>query len=193
MQDPQKAGVPSEPPIKRLETARFVLDPLALADYPWVIGLYGDAEVMRYIGNGSPRSEPESREKLDWLLEQAGRLGFGFWVVRERASRQPVGGAMLMVRSPGSKVELGFVLARAAWGRGIATEAARALVDHAFETLGVPELEAFTHPDNAASGGVLRKAGMTDEGLATGPYGDVDRRYAISREQWRSARLLSRG
>src|SRR5256885_15785287 len=44
MQDPQKAGVPSEPPMKRLETATLVLDPLALADYPWVIGLYGDAE-----------------------------------------------------------------------------------------------------------------------------------------------------
>jgi [ribosomal protein S5]-alanine N-acetyltransferase len=171
----------------RLETAKLLLEPLTPADYPWVIGMYADAEVMRYIGNG-PRSEQESREKLDWLLEQAGRLGFGYWVVRDRRTREPLGGAMLMVRAPGAKVELGFALARVAWGRGIATEAARELVRHAFETLDVPELEAFTHPDNAPSGAVLRKAGMSEKGLATGPYGDVDRRFSITREEWRPAR-----
>jgi RimJ/RimL family protein N-acetyltransferase len=173
--------------MERLETAKLLLEPLTPADYPWVIGLYADAEVMRYIGNG-PRSEQESRQKLDWLFDQAGRLGFGYWVVRNRKTREPLGGAMLMVRATGAKVELGFALARAAWGRGIATEAARALIDHAFETLDVPELEAFTHPDNAASGAVLRKAGMSEKGLATGPYGDVDRRFAIAREEWRPAR-----
>jgi RimJ/RimL family protein N-acetyltransferase len=176
--------------LERLETAKLLLEPLTPADYPWVIGLYADAEVMRYIGDG-PRTEEESRQKLDWLLEQAGRLGFGYWVVRDRESREPVGGAMLMVRSPGAKVEIGFALARAAWGRGIATEAACAVIDHAFRTLEVPELEAFTHPDNTASGAVLRKAGMADKGLATGPYGDVDRRYAITRNEWRSARPAS--
>ena len=172
----------------RLQTPKLLLEPLTAADYPWVIGLYADAEVMRYIGNGSPRSEQQSRQRLDWFLDQAGRLGFGYWMVLDRASREPLGGAMLMVRTPGAKVELGFALARAAWGRGIATEAACALIDHAFEALGVPELEAFAHPDNAASGAVLRKAGMIETGLTTGPYGDVDRRFAITREEWRSAR-----
>src|SRR5437763_7383436 len=105
----------------RLETAKLLLEPLTTADYPWVIGLYADAEVMRYIGNG-PRSEQESRQKLDWLLDQAGRLGFGYWVLRDRNTREPLGGAMLMVRSPGATVELGFALARAAWGRGHRTE-----------------------------------------------------------------------
>ena len=174
--------------MERLETGRLLLDPLTAADYPWMIGLYADAEVMRYIANGGPRTEHESRERLDWYLQQANQLGLGCWVVRGRDSGEPLGGAMLMVRSPGAKVEMGFALARSAWGRGIATEAARALIDHAFETLDIPELEAFTHPDNAASGTVLRKAGMTEAGLATGPYGDVDRRYAIARDEWRSAR-----
>ncbi|MFL5364064.1 MAG: GNAT family N-acetyltransferase, partial [Myxococcales bacterium] len=62
------------------------------------------------------------------------------------------------------------------------------LVDHAFDGIGVPEVEAFTHQENAASGAVLRKIGMRDTGLSTGPYGHVDRRYAITREEWRSAR-----
>jgi RimJ/RimL family protein N-acetyltransferase len=173
--------------MESLATESLLLEPLTLADYPYVIDLYGDAEVMRYIGNG-PRSEAETRKRLDWFLDQAERLGFGYWVVRDRATREPVGGAMLMVRSPGSKMELGFALARASWGRGLATEAAQALVDYAFDRIGVPEVEAFTHQENTASGAVLRKAGMRDTGLSTGPYGHVDRRYAITREEWRSAR-----
>jgi ribosomal-protein-alanine N-acetyltransferase len=170
-----------------LATRSLLLEPLTLADYPWVIDLYGDAEVMRYIGNG-PRTETETRQRLDWLYDQARRLGFGYWVLRDRATREPLGGAMLMVRSTGSKMELGFALARAAWGRGLATEAAQALVDHAFDGIGVPEVEAFTHQENAASGAVLRKIGMRDTGLSTGPYGHLDRRYAIAREEWRPSR-----
>ncbi|MFL5247087.1 MAG: GNAT family N-acetyltransferase [Myxococcales bacterium] len=173
--------------MERLATRSLLLEPLTSADYPWVVDLYGDAEVMRYIGNG-PRTESETRQRLDWLFDQGRQLGFGYWVLRDRATREPLGGAMLMVRSPGSKMELGFALARAAWGRGLATEAAQALLDHAFDGIGVPEVEAFTHQENAASGAVLRKVGMRDTGVATGPYGHVDRRYAITREEWRSAR-----
>jgi RimJ/RimL family protein N-acetyltransferase len=170
-----------------LTTRSLVLEPLKQADYPYVVQLYEDPEVMRYIGNG-PRAATETRQRLDWFLDQAEQAGFGYWVVRDRATREPLGGAMLMVRSPGSKMELGFALARTAWGRGVATEAAQALIDHAFEAIGVPEVEAFTHQDNAASGAVLRKAGLRDAGLSTGPYGHVDRRYAITREEWRSTR-----
>jgi RimJ/RimL family protein N-acetyltransferase len=178
---PQQA---SSQPMERLATRSLLLEPLTLADYAWVVDLYSDAEVMRYIGNG-PRPETETRNRLDWFLDQAKHLGFGYWVMRDRATGEPLGGAMLMVRSPGSKIELGFALARASWGRGLATEAAQALVDHAFDRIGVPELEAFTHQENTASGAVLRKAGMRDTGLSTGPYGHVDRRYAITREEWR--------
>jgi RimJ/RimL family protein N-acetyltransferase len=88
-------------------------------------------------------------------------------------------------------VELGFALARSAWGKGFATEAARALVDHAFRDLGIPLLQAFIDPGNAASGAVLRKAGLRDEGLTTGPYGGTDRRFALTREEWLSAARTS--
>src|SRR5256885_7583825 len=141
---------PFETTMDPLETPKLLLEPLTASDYPWVIGLYADGEVMRYIGDGKPRPEQQSRERLDWFLDQAARRGFGYWMVRDRATGEAVGGAMLMVRTPGAKVEIGFAFARTAWGRGIATEAARALIDHAFETPGVPELEAFTHPANTA-------------------------------------------
>jgi RimJ/RimL family protein N-acetyltransferase len=167
----------------RLESPSLLLEPLSPADYGWLCALYADAEVMRYIGTGV-RSEQQSRANLDALAAQAERLGFGYWVVRDRGSGERLGGAALMVRREGLPVELGFLFARVAWGRGVATEAARALVAHAFGVLRLPELQAFIDVANAASGAVLRKAGLRDKGLATGPYLTVDRRFALTREEW---------
>jgi [ribosomal protein S5]-alanine N-acetyltransferase len=167
----------------RLQSASLLLDPLAPADYGWLCALYADAEVMRYIGTGV-RSEEHSRANLDALRAQAKRLGFGYWVVRARGSGERLGGAALMVRSEESPVELGFLFARAAWGKGVATEAARTLVAHAFGVLELPELQAFIDVNNLASGAVLRKAGLRDAGLATGPYLGIDRRFHLTREEW---------
>ncbi|HTO96275.1 MAG TPA: GNAT family N-acetyltransferase [Myxococcales bacterium] len=171
----------------RLRSPSLLLDPLDREDYPWICALYADPEVMRFIGSGV-RSEQQSRTNLDALLAQAERLGFGYWMVRERETAERVGGALLIVRREGTPVELGFAFARAFWGKGFATEAARALVDHAFGDLRIPLLQAFTDVDNAASGAVLRKAGFRDAGLTAGPYGGTDRRFVLTREEWLAAR-----
>lgn len=167
-----------------LRTRLLLLDPLSRDDYPWLCAVYADAEVMRYIGSGV-RSEENCHKALDAALAQAQRLGFGYWVLRERATGDRVGGAMLMIRREGAPVELGFLFARNAWGRGFATEAARAVLGHAFEALRIPEIQAFTDVENAASMAVLRKVGFRDDGLCTGPYGSTDRRFSIRREDWR--------
>src|SRR5437016_764978 len=167
----------------RLRTECVLLDPLAREDFAWLFALYADAEVMRYIGRG-PRTEEESRRNLDWLLSHGERLPFGYWVLRDPATRDRLGGAVLMRRRPGTPVELGFMLARPAWGRGLGTEVAPALVTHAFASLQLPELQAFTDVENAASGNVLRKAGFRDTGLCPGPYGGIDRRFELTRESW---------
>ena len=176
----------------RLQTESVLLDPLMRDDYAWLFALYADAEVMRYIGRG-PRSEEESRRNLDWLLAHGERLPFGYWVLRDRATSQRLGGAVLMIRREGSPIELGFMLARPAWGRGLATQVAQALVAHAFADLRLPELQAFTDVENAASGAVLRKAGLRDAGLCPGPYGRIDRRFELTREEWLSGRAPRAG
>jgi RimJ/RimL family protein N-acetyltransferase len=171
--------------MEQLLTESLQLDPLTRDDYPWLCALYADPEVMRYIGSGV-RTEEQSLASLDFLLAQAARLPYGYWVVRELVSAERVGGALLVVRREGTPVELGFVLSRASWGRGFATQVARSLVAHAFGVLQVPELQAFTDVENAASGAVLRKAGLRDAGLTHGPYGGIDRRFALTREEWLS-------
>src|SRR3954462_10463591 len=113
-----------------LTTDSLRLDPLTRADYPWLCALYADPEIMRHIGSGV-RTEEAARKNLDWLGEHGERLGVGYLGLGERQSGEPLGGALLVVRKEGAPVELGFLLARNAWGRGLATEAARALLDHA--------------------------------------------------------------
>ena len=167
-----------------LRTRSLLLDPLTRDDYRWLCTLYADPGIMRYIGSGV-RTEETCHKTLDAALAQGERLGFGYWVVRERATSARVGGAMLMIRREGAPVELGFLLARGAWGRGFASEASRAVLDHAFRALNVPEVQAFTDPENVASMAVLRKVGLHDDGLCTGPYGTTDRRFSIARAEWR--------
>jgi RimJ/RimL family protein N-acetyltransferase len=173
--------------MERLQSDALVLDPLARTDFDWLCALYADPEVMRYIGTGV-RTEQQSRANLEALLAEGERRGFGYWLVRDRATGERLGGALLMIRSEGSPVELGFLFARRAWGKGVATQAARMLVAHAFGVLRVPELQAFIDVDNAASGAVLRKAGMRDAGLTTGPYLSIDRRFHLTRDEWLVAR-----
>src|SRR5258707_5534355 len=95
----------------RLRTDSLLLDPLAREDFSWLFALYADAEVMRYIGNG-PRTEDESRRNLEWLVAHGERLPFGYWGLRERATRTPLGGAVLMIRRAGGPVQPGFTLCR---------------------------------------------------------------------------------
>src|SRR5438128_6024716 len=138
----------------RLRTECVLLDPLARADFAWLFALYADAEVMRYIGRG-PRSEEESRRNLDWLLAHGERLPFGYWVLREHATGERLGGAVLMIRREGAPVELGFMLARPAWGRGLARQVARAPVAHAFAYLPLHEPQAFNHVETGSAAAVL--------------------------------------
>ena len=167
----------------RLQTDHLSLEPLTRDDYPWLCELYGDIEVMRYI-SGAGRSHEESRKRLDRHVAQGEALGFGHWLVRAGEGGERLGSAALMVREPGLPVEIGFALAPAAWGRGVATEAARCLLAHALGTLRLPLVHAFADARHLASGRVLLKAGMRDAGLCTGPYGGTDRKYELTREQW---------
>jgi ribosomal-protein-alanine N-acetyltransferase len=164
-----------------MQTDALLLQPLTKADYGWLCALYADPAVMQYIGTGVRTFEVASGV-LDKMM--AAPPPAGYWTLRDRATGEPLGGGMLMVRREGSPLEVGFLLAKAAWGRGLATQATKALVGHAFEVFQVPLVEAFTDSRNDASAAVLLKSGFRDLGLTAGPYGGTDRKFAITRQQW---------
>jgi [ribosomal protein S5]-alanine N-acetyltransferase len=154
-----------------LITARLQLRPFTAADHDAIHAVYSDPEVMRYVGHGAHRGMAETVRALRVYADILAAHGYSFLAVVERESGALVGDAGLNpLGGRGPDVELGYTVARAAWGKGYATEAARALVEHAFTALGVPRVVAQVEPANAASRHVLEKLGMTarEERIAYG-------------------------
>jgi len=170
-----------------LETPRLRLRPLAAADLPDLLRLDRDPEVMRYVGSpAGVKSEAETAARaLARIREtEAGQHEpLGFWCVEARADATFLGVAALIRMPDGDDVEVAYRLARAAWGQGIATEAAGALVAHGLRTIGLPRLVAVTYLENRASQGVLDKLGFERRGLVE--YKGVQTTFhVLTREAW---------
>ena len=164
-----------------LITARLQLRPFTAADHDAIHAVYSDPEVMRYVGHGAHRGMAETVRALRVYADILATHGYSFLAVVERGRGVVVGDAGLNpLGGRGPDVELGYTVARADWGRGYATEIGRALVDHAFTTLGVSRVVAQVEPANAASRHVLEKLGMTarEERVA---YGRPHLLYAVER------------
>jgi [ribosomal protein S5]-alanine N-acetyltransferase len=159
-----------------LTTERLHLRPFTDADRLAIHAVYADPEVMRHVGHGAHRTIEETVAALRVYGEVLERRGFSFLAVTERDGGALVGDAGLYPL--GEDVELGYTLARSAWGRGYATELGRALVAHAFEALGAPRVVAQVEPGNAGSRRVLEKLGMTEREMRTA-YGRPHLLYAI--------------
>jgi [ribosomal protein S5]-alanine N-acetyltransferase len=149
--------------LDRLETGRLVGERLREEHFAYHRAMDTDPDVMATLGG--VRSENESRETLRSGLEHWERNGFGPWVFHVRETGETVGSAALrrVVIEGRDEVELGYRVAAAWWGRGIATEMASALAGVARERLGLAEIVAFTLPYNVASRRVMEKVGFTYE------------------------------
>jgi [ribosomal protein S5]-alanine N-acetyltransferase len=114
---------------------------------------------------GGVRSEAETCEWLDSNLEHWERHGFGLWLFRDREDGTLVGrGGLRRYELEGvDEVELAYTVVSERWGRGYATEIARAVVDLGAERLGIRDVVAFTLPTNVASRRVMEKAGFAYE------------------------------
>jgi [ribosomal protein S5]-alanine N-acetyltransferase len=151
-----------------LVTERLLLRPLRDDDVDAMHAVYGDPEVMRWVGTGAVRDRGGTRAIVRAYMDHQRRHGFAFWAVEDRATGVVVGDAGLALSAGvGPDVELGYTLARGWWGRGLATEAAAACVAAAFDGLGLRALTAIVEPGNAPSRHVLEKLGFRPAGRRT--------------------------
>ncbi len=147
------------------EAQRVFLRCFHVADLDAMADVFGDPEVMRF-GPG-----PQSRDRVEaWLrgcLEDYYRKwGFGLWAVVHKPDRRVIGycGLTRFDDIDGRlEIEIGYRLARHFWGRGLATEAAGAVRDYAFDVLVLPRLVAIIDPHNGASIRVAEKNGLRYE------------------------------
>ncbi|MBW4515305.1 MAG: GNAT family N-acetyltransferase [Timaviella obliquedivisa GSE-PSE-MK23-08B] len=144
--------------------------------------IYGDSEVMQWIGDGTTVSDIGTlREKLRRRNQQCLDLndGTGFWAIVEQETEYPIGTVILKRLPDGDGQitpdwEVGWHLRKASWGKGYATEAARAIVDYGFKVLKLPCIYAIAYPENRPSIRVMERLGMTAVGLTSQYYGRHD-------------------
>jgi RimJ/RimL family protein N-acetyltransferase len=122
-----------------------------------------DPEVMRFLG-GRGMTASESRDVSRKIEEHWERERFGLWAVVIEGETVGFAGACVPYWHPeyAGEVEVGWRLARSAWGRGLATRGGRAGIDAAFEHLGLERVIAFVHPENHRSLAVTTRLGMTE-------------------------------
>jgi ribosomal-protein-alanine N-acetyltransferase len=172
-----------------METPRLRLRRVVPEDEPDLIALDSDPEVMRHVGSpAGVKSAEETAERVRRRILEGGGAddgGLGFWRIEGRADEVFYGLGGLIRMPAGDDVEIAYRLRRAAWGRGIASEAAAALVGHALDTLGLPRVVAVTYPDNVASQRVLDKLRFERRGLVE--YKGVQTTYHVLMQAvWRA-------
>lgn len=141
-----------------LRTARLALRPMTTDHLDLLVELHSDPEVMRHLTGRAGTAEDVVEV---WLPQSTDpdhdARGMGSWSAYQHEVF--VGWFGLTPRGPGT-AELGYRLRRAVWGQGLATEGARAVVEHAFATVGLERVLAETMADNARSRAVMDRIGM---------------------------------
>jgi RimJ/RimL family protein N-acetyltransferase len=146
-------------------TERLRLRPFSPDDLDAVHAMWTDPEVGPWVG-GTHERVHESIDELQGHLDHHARHGFGFWAVEERSGGALVGEVGLQLfEGRGPEVETGWCLAREAWGKGYAVEAAAAWMATGFDVLRLDRIIAVVLPANARSRRVCARLGMREEGL----------------------------
>ena len=171
-----------------VRTPRLVLRRWTDDDVAPYAALCADAEVMRYVGDGSTMTHEEAVAQIERFEQGFESHGYGLWAVQTADSGAFIGFAglsqPLFLPEILPAVEVGWRFAREYWGQGLATETGRAALRHGFDTVGLERIVGIAHPDNAASLGAMRRLGMTLDRETTHPTLGVPLRVlAITRPQ----------
>lgn len=152
-----------------LETERLIIKTPELTDFDDLYALESDTDVMQYVGQGV-RTSAEVTSGLDKAITHQKKYGFSLGCVYEKETGVFIGRAGLIYLAYDDTqpdIEVGYMLAKSAWGKGYAIELARALIHWGFQHLPVTKLVAVINPNNDRSRRVLEKAKMCYIGRST--------------------------
>ena len=172
-----------------IETKRLLLRRATVDDVEELVRIHADPDITRFMGAW------DRDRALDWLdrVDQNWQEhGYGRVAITDRTSGQLLGRTGLMYLPQFSESELGWTVRRDAWGRGYATEAARACADWAFRDFEIPYLTSLIEPENERSIRVARRLGMMplrNDVLLDSPMIV----HAVTRHTWLTPRTIRRG
>jgi len=169
-----------------IETARLLLRQWREGDLDAYARICADPEVMRYMGSG-PLTCAETERRVERIARSWEERGFGLWAVEYKETGTFIGRIGLLYHEDWPedehKTEVGWLLDRSCWGKGLATEGATASVRYGFEGLGLERIISIALPQNVASRRVMEKTGLTLRGQTRWRGHDVVW-YAMDRDPW---------
>jgi [ribosomal protein S5]-alanine N-acetyltransferase len=172
----------STPTIPLIATARLVLRPYSTGDFDALKNILHEPEILRYFPTQTPWPDDKIRNYISYQLNHWLDRGYGHWAVVWRETGQVIGWNGLEFLFDTNETEVGYLMSREFWGRGLATESARAAVDFGLNTIGLKQIIGLTHPDNIASQRVLEKCGLSFTQRAT-YFGMEMFRYAVQAQR----------
>ena len=171
------------------ETPRFILRRFTLDDVENIFQLDSDPEVHRFLGNNPITKLSQAEEQINRVLDQYRNDGLGRLIIIEKSLGQFVGWSGIKLEKGFLEIpyyDVGYRLIQAYWGKGIATEVAKASLDYGFEEQGIEKVYGAAYVENKASDHILsKKLKMNYEFNKTIMNMDI-RFYSLTKEQWRS-------
>ena len=159
-----------------LITERLALCPVTAADLPALLAHWTLPDVRRFLFDGEALSAAEVSQTIEESVSDFAAGRYGIWLIRERGQAGPdLVGTVGLRPLDDTGLEIFYSLAPGSWGRGYATEAARAVVGHALGTLGLAEVLAEIDEGNTASVAVVKRLGMVPFAVVPGELGPMTR------------------
>lgn len=141
-------------------TERLVVRRLFDYDLDAMHSVYGDVEVNRFVDDGQPLSREQCDEWIEITKRNYRERGYGMSAIVLTDSAEVIGFVGVVHPKDQREAELKYALARGQWGQGLATEAARGMLEYAQRRLGLTRVIATIHPAHVKSQAVALKAGM---------------------------------
>jgi len=141
-------------------TARLIVRRWRDSDLPTLLSVYGDAEAMRWVGNGEPITRDECVHWLEVTRRNYEKRGYGMFAVEQKSTPGVIGFCGIVHPGGQFEAEVKYAYLRSHWGRGFASEAIVGLLRYGAAVHGLRQIIATTAPNNVASHRVLVKAGM---------------------------------
>jgi RimJ/RimL family protein N-acetyltransferase len=144
-----------------LRTERLLLRRFTVDDAEFILTLLNEPSFLRYIGDKKVRNLEDARQYiLNGPVASYERHGFGLYLVELKEQNTPIGMCGLLKRDELPDADIGFALLPSFWNKGLALEAATAVLTEARDTLNLPRILAITSLDNDASIALLERLGF---------------------------------
>lgn len=165
--------------METLETDRLYIRGLRADDLDELYEVCGDPELMRHVGDGRPLSREQTRHWIEKSQDNYAKHGFGCAAVVAKDGDRFAGYCGLVYGPGGAEVEIIYALKKQYWGRGLASEAAAAMLEYGLDKCRLKRIVATVDPENRASISIVKKLGMTHRENRLDEHGLPEAVYAI--------------